>query len=280
MTKNLLFLSLFTLLSFSVHAEITYINYGEGLVIPMGANLSMDVDQDGTTDFIINSHSDELDFTPIFAKGCFASPDAFSYTTWGAGMLELYELDMLVRISNSNMMDYIENGRGGVYSNNSGLADGWVDLEDQYIGYANFSNDFTKVSNGWIRVSADVENKSLIIKEIAFTEYGELGTNGIVVGDTGNATSVPEIDAMISEVSVSPNPASDLAVINFNYSENNSMVLNVFTLNGRLVSTQNLNVVSGRNTFSLNTSDWDSGMYLIRFKTNRGIRIERLQVSH
>lgn len=279
MIKNLLLLGFFASLSFAVKADINYVNYGDGLVIGMSENYEMDINQDGVKDFLINTQPNELDFTPIFTVGCFPSTGWTEETPWGTRELRIFEKEDYINMTDANMGDYIEDGRGGVYSQGFGLANGWVDEEDVYIGFGVFSPDLTTVSNGWIKVIPDVENETLIIKEMAYTDFAEVGETGIIVGDTG-VSSLTEVDNLINDLSITPNPANDIAALNFKYPRNTSINLDIFTIDGQQILNQKVNITSGDNNLSLNISEWDSGVYFIRLKTIRGIRTQRLLVSH
>ena len=55
-------------------SEITYQDFGDGWVIPINQATEIDMDDDGIIDFSINQKTNELGFSPIFAKRCFTSP--------------------------------------------------------------------------------------------------------------------------------------------------------------------------------------------------------------
>lgn len=82
----------------------------------------------------------------------------------------------------------------------------------------------------------------------------------------------------LTGVSIYPNPANE--VINFSFSGvTGSALVNITDLSGKLVITNRLNEVSSR-IFSLNTSDFQNGAYLITVTQGDKQFTERVMIAH
>lgn len=274
--KKLLLLSFLFLTMCTLTAQITYQDFGAGWEIPINANMEIDVDNDGTVDFLVNGYTDELGLVPVFLKGCFTSPDATAYNNIGSRELQLHEQDELILISNSNMFDYIDDDRGSSYSLTGGTADGWVDKEDVIVGFAVF-NSSNAVRNGWMTVSINLDHNTFIIKEWAYTDWGATDTNGILAGDRGE-TSVKTLNT-IEEMSITPNPADQFTQLDFEYTGSEALTVVVQNAVGKELYRSGSNIPVGNTTINLQTAEWTGGVYFVRFETDTAIRTERLVIS-
>jgi len=279
MVKNLLILSLCIYSHNLLNAKINYTDFGSGMTIVGDANYAMDIDGDGLTDFYINGIKGELGFVPIPAKGCFTSPSEFATTSWGARELDIHNYGDFINITETNTDSYIDEDRGSAFSSVSGLAPGWSENEEVYIGFAVFADDFLTVSNGWMKVSIDVTKNTLTIKELAYTDSQPLGLQGINAGDSGLVSAVSDTKGFLPSLSIAPHPAHDFTIINFKYSVRTSLDINVYTAEGRLIDTNNIAVLPGDNSIFLDTSKWDTGLYFISFRSVQGKQTESLLVS-
>ena len=139
-------------------------------------------------------------------------------------------------------------------------------------------NTGSQAKNGWIKMQLDVASSELRIKEWAYTEdYQWNGsTEGILAGDTGAVTSVADL-VDIQNIVTSPNPASDQVNIQYDYSGEEQLTLSAYSNLGQLVySTQ---LLSGEQNLRINTQDWNSGNYMLRFTTDSGVKTEQLVIS-
>lgn len=275
--KRILLLSCLSIFCFTIaFSQINYTDYGEGLVVAMEENYPMDIDGNGVTDFYINKHNNELGFTPVFGVGCIASPSAFAITAFGAREMQLFEEGETIELTDINMFDYIDEDRGSSYSSTGGFAENWAHMEYQYIGFVVFDLDNFDVANGWMRIAVDIEAQTLIIKEIAYQDFQEQLTGGhIIAGDTG-VSAVKNLDQVLDEVNISPNPVVDLLQLSFDYSGNEKLQISILDNTGKIVTTQSAN---GSANYSFNTSDWTAGLYFVNFSTTAGVRSEKIFVS-
>ncbi len=291
MKKALLF-SFALCLTLSLQAELHYTSYGpNGWHIDMNENVVVDIDNDGANDFYVNGWNNELGFVPIFGKGCFSSPNGSATTIFGSRELTIHQAGDIMDAS-VNTFEFIDDGRGSGYSADTDqLADGWVSGEDRYVAFFIFGSG----RFGWMRVAMDVPNQKVIIKEMAYdTEYyGE-----IEIGYTGQAATVPTIDSKeklssfeappvateeiekdLQELSVFPNPANELVNINFDYQGVDQLSIIVVNSVGKEVFRNATNVSTGTVNLEISTSTWNSGIYFIKFQSEKGVKTERLSVA-
>lgn len=275
--KKTLLLIILSLTVFALSAQITYKSFGDGWAIPMDANLEVDVNEDGTTDFYINNYPGELGFGAIFAIGCFTSPDEFAYNNINTRELTLHEEGDLIQLNGGNLYNYIDEGGGAGYSLTGGLADGWEDKEDVIIGFAVF--EAGSVNNGWLRASIDVTTKELIIKEWAYTALEDTDTGGILAGLAEGADGTTSVNQLenIEDISISPNPASDRVQLSFDYLGNENLSIIIQNSVGKEVYRNNN--ANGNSTLDINTTQWANGIYFVRFETKNAIHTERLSVT-
>ena len=274
MKRNLLLttLSLFSItIAFS---QITHKDFGEGLVVELNENYAMDMDDDGSIDFYINQHPNELGFSPIFAKGCFASPSEYALTSFNARELQIFEEGEVIQINSYNMYDYIDDDRGSLYHNTDGLASSLVHLEEYYVGIAvfNFSGEAT---NAWMKLAVDTDANTLIIKELAYEIYDEVGNGTIEAGNTG-VVAVKNLDKVLDEVVISPNPVVDILQLSFEYSGEEQLQISILNNVGKLVTSQKEN---GSVNYTFNTADWTPGMYFVNFNTSTGVKTKKIFVT-
>jgi Secretion system C-terminal sorting domain len=66
-------------------------------------------------------------------------------------------------------------------------------------------------------------------------------------------------------VSIYPNPAVDNFTVELNSSEAGSMTMNIYNMNGSLVSSKDLKLTQGNNVINENISSLSSGIYFVNF---------------
>ena len=277
MKRNLLlvFLSIF-IYTIGFSQNINHVDYGnQGLVIDMNEAYAMDIDNDGTVDFHVNSWNNELGFTPIFAIGCFASESELNSTPWGSKELQIFEEGEILKIDGNNMYDYMDDDRGSNYKSGEGTAEGWAHAQPNYVGFAVF-NAAGDVTNGWMKIKLDLEAEQLIILEYAYHDFGIFGETQIIVGDRG-LVNIQNLDDVLTDVNVAPNPAKDIFNINYDYQGTENIQIAVFNNLGKeIIRTKGINSTS----LEFDASTWSNGIYYVNFNTDRGVHTERIMVSH
>lgn len=280
MKRILLFpiLSLF-IFSVSYSQQIHYVDYGnDGFIVGINESISMDINSDGTEDFIINSWTDELGFTPISEIGCFSSPSNNAQTAWGSRELQIFYGGEVLSLNFDNIDDYIDDDRGSIYKPGEGFAEGWEDNVPQYIGFAVFDQSTDNVSNGWMKLKVDVEKQQLIILEYAFHDFVEFFFSenyNIVIGDTGMLSAVSN-NEFLSNVSISPNPAQNHFVVNYKDPNKDQVVI---TIHDNLGKTITRSKIIDDTSHTFDTSSWINGLYFVRLNCKQGIHTEKLIIT-
>ena len=82
-----------------------------------------------------------------------------------------------------------------------------------------------------------------------------------------------------SGLRVYPNPAKDYCIIEYTSNINEVISINVFDINGRVVISKKTNTIIGKNTFSINTNELNSGVYIIKVETSLDNKVVRLVIN-
>ena len=102
----------------------------------------------------------------------------------------------------------------------------------------------------------------------------------IIFPPTPAPVAITNVNKEINSVFLFPNPTSDNLNITYRLSNNQSVTIQVFDYNGRLINTLIENEVQqqGTNSTSLNTSMLSSGLYFISIKTDKTVITQRFSV--
>lgn len=139
---------------------------------------------------------------------------------------------------------------------------------------ATFTTSTTQNANelkgtfNWNPSMSDIRTKPYLVvfraSDRYFTDDKSVKLN--IVSAVGN----PEY-AVKDQLKLYPNPAGDVVYLDFTGAENQTITLNVYSLNGQaVISDRSLEAVDGKSLFILNTADWNSGSYLIRMTDTKG----------
>ncbi len=109
----------------------------------------------------------------------------------------------------------------------------------------------------------------------------------IVDGKSGNAGDSPiapinvvlaegsvsalELPTWASSITLTPNPANEVAMLNIQSNENKNLDVQIFDLNGKVFSTRNAAVNAGENYIPLEISDLAKGIYLLTVKSDGNV---------
>ncbi|MFA6152975.1 MAG: choice-of-anchor J domain-containing protein [Chitinophagaceae bacterium] len=92
-------------------------------------------------------------------------------------------------------------------------------------------------------------------------------------------TGIENLNSVISQSSVYPNPASDHTTIAFKLESSTSVGIQVVDAMGRVVySVADQQMNAGTQAFEINTSSFASGVYTIKVKADNGFIVERFSV--
>ncbi len=83
------------------------------------------------------------------------------------------------------------------------------------------------------------------------------------------------------EVSVVPNPASDIATLNYSIPVNATVLVNIVDATGRIVfHAPAASLEAGQHKLAISTSQFASGIYLVKLKVGAQVITNRLSVTH
>lgn len=139
---------------------------------------------------------------------------------------------------------------------------------------------------GWVQVLIDVSSwtDNQMHELQLFGSEEQAGGSSILfdlfslVVDETEYTGVFESINREVELSVFPNPVSDILNLQFNSAEG-SAVVNIMNMNGEVVSTQQLSNIHGK-TFRMDTSVLASGIYNVSVDMDGNTISQRIVVSH
>jgi hypothetical protein len=119
---------------------------------------------------------------------------------------------------------------------------------------------------------------------LGFNGYANAGSNIFIDAvtltvDGTQLASVGELMNREKAVVVYPNPANEEINMQFNHKVEGAATVRIFDMNGRVVSQQNLPQVWNTN-FKYNTSNLESGLYIIELENNGEISQHRFSVAH
>jgi hypothetical protein len=87
-------------------------------------------------------------------------------------------------------------------------------------------------------------------------------------------------NAAVIQIVVQPNPADQMAEFNCFSSEDGNYLITVSDLSGRQMTSASVNVINGKSAFSVNTSNFSSGLYFVTLSgTNKRVT-QKLLVRH
>ncbi len=257
------------------NAEIVHIDYGNDFVVEMGANHAVDIDGNGSNDFVINSTDDELAIKTLI--GCFSKGEYY-----GSGQsVRVYEGGEAIGDGDDEFEDF---GNGRMYSTTDGYAPGWENDQWNYIGIMFFDTG----NMGWMRIKINAEEETVTIKEVAWYDDGEAIPAGegstfrqspLAILDQAIRLDVPRTEqgqdyrakAGFGSVTVSPNPVAEVANITFEDQSALAKTIEIFDASGKqLVAHQ---YAAGHQEVQLqqHVSDWNSGLYIVRLSNSQGV---------
>ena len=93
------------------------------------------------------------------------------------------------------------------------------------------------------------------------------------------SVGIAEANELANNVTVYPNPISNTATVNFNMVESNDVSIEIVNALGQLVSTTNLGTLAtGDQTYSLDASSLNNGLYFINIHVGNSISVKKVSV--
>ena len=205
---------------------------------------------------------DTLDYCP-------PSPCQASFTKHQA-------IDPVTRLPIPNKAILIDGSTG------SGLTYSW-DFGDSSAPQTGLNVSHTYATHGSYNVCLTVTSATVAgICTSVFCDTLTVDSTGSVRGaftvTTGSSLSSIEENKNINSVKLYPNPAQDIATIDFETTNATNLTIRIIDIKGAIIQTLDKNTFSGNNKIQLNTSDLEEGMYLIQLQGSSSIVTKRLQV--
>ncbi len=106
-------------------------------------------------------------------------------------------------------------------------------------------------------------NKTIVITSI--NGVGNSATNKTLTLTSGSCKVEKEINVIASEIKLYPNPVMDIVNIEINSTTDSELEITVFSMNGSIVKTKNVQLTEGNNVINEDVSSLESGIYFVRF---------------
>ncbi len=91
-----------------------------------------------------------------------------------------------------------------------------------------------------------------------------------------STNKLPEPDAAIK---IYPNPSTDVSYLTLDLKSAERVSVEIFTVDGKQVASRDYGVLSGASTLTLNTGDFEQGMYLVKITIGNSQKVEKLLVD-
>lgn len=195
----------------------------------------------------------------------------------------------------------------GIYVKDAGTVDNFTTNDTAVFGNNLIATDITKAITVDANATqsfystfftADNDDSTKTITQIAWVnafpaalnstpdyrlQAGSVAATGALFSDPKFAGQVLGINEnttnAINNVSLYPNPARNVATINFNLAKETFVNANVYDMTGKTVATlYNGQMNSGANTFTVNVSELPAGIYFTTISSNEGSKTVKLVV--
>ncbi|MCX6248740.1 MAG: T9SS type A sorting domain-containing protein [Bacteroidetes bacterium] len=162
-------------------------------------------------------------------------------------------------------LDYVDFTRGTWDSTRSAIGWEWKYIDTNYVYHIKDSTVyFVKSSNGEV-------------VKLVFSKFAGSST-GLIVFKTGKVPGLGiPVNQNSGEISVYPNPATDLVHVTFTRTSVEPSILELTDISGRLVEKRLVNTDSGM--VLLNVSGLGSGIYIIKLSSPEGSVIRKIMIS-
>lgn len=139
-------------------------------------------------------------------------------------------------------------------------------------------NEFTQ----WVNVVVNLpgmNQASVIAKFVVTNDNG----NNLYIDNINivqhSPSGIASYNAAGNKIELFPNPAGNKLQIRYTATSTNDALIKVYSVNGKLVLTENVNSVVGQNTPSLDLSNLSNGMYLIKIEQGGQVYSSKFEVS-
>lgn len=145
-----------------------------------------------------------------------------------------------------------------------------AEIDDTFIAYAgtatlNNQNDYIRIDGPGVWIEYSTQNGIILSPKHPHSIWRDHRKD---YGGTGAPLSTQNF-SMVSRISNFPNPVVENTTFTFNLTQNAAVKINIYDLNGRLISTPYKNSLEpGNNSITVDLSDLSSGTYLYAIETN------------
>jgi len=122
---------------------------------------------------------------------------------------------------------------------------------------------------------------------VAFVSYFNTDTwkrrviNAEKVSLTDNGSSMIDNVNQTGNISVFPNPANEFTNVNFSIFENDVVTFNIYDQSGKKIYQHRENeCLAGSYRLTINTSDFNNGVYVVRIQSSNSINTAKIMVCH
>lgn len=149
------------------------------------------------------------------------------------------------------------------------------------IGYVKTHNFAFPVPAGWSRpdmkiVGLFIDNTGKI-DNASSTTIDDAIINGFVQGTF--VMDVESEQAAIDDAILFPNPTTGTTTVRFNLSKLTDVVINISTIEGQRISSNNHGALVGTQSIEINTTDWAKGIYLVEILSGSTSKVMKLMVQ-
>ena len=142
------------------------------------------------------------------------------------------------------------------------------------VGPASYQWQYSSISNGTFTNISGATNLNYSTSTSGYYKLlvtridgcTKLSTQYYISPSSLNCRFGGSADVETTSISVFPNPASDVMMVNFTTEENTAYTFNVVDLLGKVVASDRFEAVSGENTYRLNVSNITPGVYMLEVK--------------
>lgn len=132
---------------------------------------------------------------------------------------------------------------------------------------------FSGLPYGTYQVVLEIPGEPRKVIEITLSEDNPNATD-IEFETEGTATSIDNITAM-SSLTLSPNPTSNILVVESSFTESKDVNYKLIDMNGRIVMSSKFKSVIGENKLQLDVETFNSGMYNLVLQTEKEMIVKR-----
>ncbi|MFN7116561.1 MAG: T9SS-dependent M36 family metallopeptidase [Saprospiraceae bacterium] len=178
------------------------------------------------------------------------------------------------------------------WGNSSGFTDSYLDLQS-FIGqeilvrfrFASLEKQFASGAGWWIDDIEFFDMYNYNTEACVVTKEGDqacamASSRGTIVQPQTSLTDTDEPQSLPLRVALYPNPADDLVNISITATQaTENAAIRILGTDGRLISQQNINLLSGNQTIPLRIHQLTAGFYLVEVKTADSIITKKMIVK-